>query len=178
MPLFSSGTTLNGNLFVSTADKVVGNTTSETTGIGTGTGSVTIPANTLKVGNIVRVIGGGIYSTQTLTPGNLTIKVKLGTTVIASTTMTVLVGAVASAAFDLSSRIAVRTIGATASLAPVGGLNFATSAGARLFADLVNGGSAVSVDLTASQTVDVTFQWATGSTGNTLTVTSLQVLIS
>lgn len=164
--------------FSSTADKTVGNSTSEVSGVGTGIGTVTIPANSLVAGQTIRIVGGGIYSTQALTPGNLTVKVKAGSTVLASNVMAILAGAITTAAFDFSSRIAVRATGASGSLMPVGGLNFATSAGARLFADLVNGGTAVTVDTTASQTLDLTFQWQTANASNTLTVKSLQILIS
>ncbi len=58
------------------------NSAGEQTLVGTGVGSTTIPANYFAVGNVLHVYASGIYSTNSPTPGSITLKVKLGSTIV------------------------------------------------------------------------------------------------
>ncbi len=63
--------------FTASTNGVVSNTTAETTVIGSGTGTLLIPANYITHGKVLRVTAYGLYSTQ-LVPVGLTMRVKLG----------------------------------------------------------------------------------------------------
>lgn len=174
---------LNRLVYMATASKTVGNTSAETTGLGTGTGlyasgaTVTIPANVLKAGMNVVGTGGGVYTTPAISVGNVTVRMKVGGTTVASAVISALVGGITNGAFQFDSVIAVQAAGSSGSAVAVGTVNFATAAGGRLFFDLTNGGSPVTVDTTVSNVVDVTVQWATASTDRTATVSASSIAL-
>jgi hypothetical protein len=75
-----------GIAFTQTADKVIANTTDETTMFGTGVGSLTVPANSLVVGRTYRIKMKGYVSG---TNGDTsTLKAKLGGVELATSTAT------------------------------------------------------------------------------------------
>lgn len=161
-------------LFTGTATKTIVNTGTETSSIPTGVGTLTIPANFLVAGKTLRLSGGGIFSTL-LTPGNLTIKMKLGATVIASNVVSNLLASASNNAFQFSATITCRTTGATGTILVDGNASYDTGTLSRGFAALNNTGSATSIDTTASQLIDVTLQWTTASTSNTISTTNARV---
>jgi hypothetical protein len=75
----------NGIVFSGTADKTVANTTTETSLIPTGVGSVTLPANAFSAGKILKIYLCGRYSTKGTPAGNITVILKLGSTTIVTT---------------------------------------------------------------------------------------------
>lgn len=150
-------------LFMGTADKTISNTNAETSAIPTGSGTTILPANWWTVGRMVRVRGHGVYTTPAITGGTATVKVKLGSTVIASVSTTALLVGASGAAFDLEVVITCRSVGASGSVVIGGNVNYQVGAGSRVFDNLDNGGAAVTVDTTVAQTVDVTVTWDTAS---------------
>lgn len=62
-------------LFTSTATQTVASTVTETTILGTGSGSLTIAANYLTVGKLLRLYIRGLYSTPALNIGNISVKI-------------------------------------------------------------------------------------------------------
>lgn len=172
-------TSLVQTIFTGTADAVVTNTTTETSAIGTGTGSKTILANSLFAGRTIRIEGGGVYSAAAIAPGNLTVNVKFGSTVIATVVLGSILSAASTLGFQFDCDIVCRTIGATGTLMTSGSIDYASSTlGARLFGDLNNGGVVTTVDTTVNQVLDVTVTWQTASTSNILktTYTTVEVL--
>lgn len=166
-------------IFTGTADAVVTNTTTETSAIGTGTGSKTILANSLFVGRTIRIEGGGVYSAAAIAPGNLTVKVKFGSTVIATVVLGSILSAASTLGFQFDCDIVCRTTGTTGTLMTSGSIDYASSTlGARLFGDLNNGGVVTTIDTTVDQVLDVTVTWQTASTSNILktTYTTVEVL--
>jgi len=73
---------INTVLFVQSSPQTVVNTGSETTLIGSGDNTLTIPAFFFTPGKTIRIRGWGYYSTASISQGTLTIKVKIGSTVV------------------------------------------------------------------------------------------------
>lgn len=171
MPLYGGVAAAPAPQYMALTDTVVTNTAAETSALpGTFLGSKTIPANRLSVGTTVQIAGGGIYSVPAVTPGTATVKIKLGSVVLATAVAGSLVGGVSNAAFQFDCSLICRTTGATGTVAVVGGLNFATTAGGRVFFDLLNGGANAVVDTTAPQVIDITVTWDTAVATKTITV--------
>jgi hypothetical protein len=163
----------NSTIFVATAGSAVANTTNETSLIGTGVGSKTLPASFFVAGKVIRIRGGGIYSSLGSSPGTITFKIKLGSTVIASQVLTPTVS-MASSAFQFDLRLTCRSAGGSGTIMPEGRLELATYTGAtgsgsRTKVDMNNLSAAVTVDTTISQVLDLTATWATASASNTIT---------
>jgi len=132
---------------------------------------VTIPANGLRVGDVIRVRAQGI-ATATNSTDTLTAKIKLGSNAVLST------GAVDVAnndIFYLEADIVVRTIGATGTVVAAG----AVAIGAEGTVTSKPGKLAsTTVDTTAAITLAVSGQWSTTSGSNScrLDVCDWQVL--
>jgi hypothetical protein len=169
---------LSGTIFVATASAAATNTTNETSLIGTGVGSKTLPANFLVPGKVLRVRGGGIFSSLA-TPGTLTFKFKLGSTVIAQQTITPPVsGANNSWICDL--RMICRSSGGGGTVMPEGSISLAaytgaTGTGSRTAIDMNNQSAAVTVDTTVAQTIDLTATWATANASNSITGADINI---
>ena len=160
-------------LFTASANATITNTTTETSTFGTGQGSRTFSANTFSVGTTLRIQGGGIYSAAAIAPGNLTVKIKLGSTILAQATLGSLLSGASSLGFQFEANVVCQAIGASGSFVTTGSLDYATtSTGTRQFGDLNNAGTAVTVDTTSSQLLDVTLTWQTASASNVVTVLS------
>lgn len=144
-------------LWVSTADVTVANTTTETTMLGAGAGTLTIPANALNVaGNVLSVKISGNYG-RTGTP-TLRLRVKLGGTAISDLTLTVALSGMWFSYLECATRVT----GASGSITC-----------SNVFNTPGNGPgpstATTAIDLTASQAVDITLQWGTASASNTVT---------
>ena len=155
-------------IFTGSAAKTVANSSAETSAIPTGVGSLTLPANFWMVGRTIRLTGGGVYSSL-LTPGNLTCRIKLGSTTVASVTVTALLGAASNSGFDFEATICCRSTGASGTVVSTGQISYGLSATTRGISDINTGTSTVTIDTTASMLLDVTVQWATASASNTMT---------
>lgn len=156
----------SGTLFAATTDKTVTNTSSETSIIGTGVGTATLPTNFFVAGKTVRIIGGGAYSTA-LTPGNLTIKIKYGSIIVASVVITNLLTSASSVPFLFEAYMTCRTTGSSGTIQPNGSFDYTlTTAGAWDFGSLNNGATTATINTTTSNLLDITATWATPSTSN------------
>lgn len=172
MSHFPATSALARPLFNVTGSTTVTNTVTETTIIGAGNGSLTLPANFLTAGKMLRVMAGGIYSTPAITAGSVTIKIKLGSTVIASGTASGLLISASSAAFSASSILSCRTVGASGTVMIDGHVDYSVGNNlARFYLDLNNGGATTTIDTTTSQALDVTANWDTASASKILTTT-------
>lgn len=134
----------------------IGNVTADTSIIPSSiVGTKTLPANFLVPGKNIRIKIKGVY-TSTLTTSGATIKIKLGSTVVASATVTALGNSVTNGAFIGEVDITCYTNGATGTVVCAGGLQFTNGMTGQVFADLANAGATTTIDTTASQTIDVT----------------------
>lgn len=169
---------LSSCIFTQTADATVTNTVTETSILGTGVGTKTLPANFLVAGKSVRIRVGGVYSTPIGTP-SIVIKVKLGTTVIATVTTTSLLASASSLEFDGEVFITCRTTGASGTVMTHGDIEYATGITGTIAVDsLNNGGATTTVDTTASKAIDVTVTWDSATSTRIVksTVCEIEVL--
>lgn len=164
----------NGTIFAMTVSSSVSNSTSETNIVGVGSGTVTLPANYLQVGKSVRIMARGVYTTTT-TAGNLTVKLKFGSTVIVSTANLVLVSSQTTPQFwGFSITLTVRSSGASGTL--MGNT-------ALVMYDTVNGGRLfpmtmlmpVSVDMTTTQDISLTSQFSLANSSISMTASNFVV---
>ncbi len=160
--LFYSNTTVPGG-------NTVANTASETAF----TSSYTIPANSLKAGDVIRVKLWGVYSTAALAP-TLTGKIKFGSTVMLNTGALTSVALVSNGGFLVDASFVVQAIGGSGSIDAQGFAEFATAATTGLSVNVANT-SAITVDTTTTQAVTATVTWGTASASNTITLRQMIV---
>lgn len=157
-------------MFTATADGAVSNTTAETTILGTGVGTKTAEAGLWRAGRTFRIQVNG-FITNTATP-TLNIKVKAGSTILASTgvqTMTTITG---TRAFVAEAVITCRTTGASGTAYTQGDFYYDTNVTGFAMEDMVSNAT-VTVDTTAAQALDVTATWGTASASNAITGTNV-----
>lgn len=163
-------------LFTATADATVGNTTTETTLFGSGSGSLTLSANYLTTGKTVAVRMWG-YITTNVTP-TFRLRLKLGSTVIADSVAvaTPNIGATARP-FIVDAIITCRTTGATGTvMAQVEYLIGGTASSLTVATEGSETNAAVTIDTTATQAVDLMATWGAANAQNTVTVTNACLL--
>ena len=161
-----------GSVFVQTASATVASSTTETTIIGTGTGSLTLPANYFTAG---KTITFQMYGTigSILTP-TLRIKAKLGTVTLIDTTAATLTTITGTNLFSTEGMITCRSTGATGAFIGQGLALYYT--GVSGLAGIASPSTATSaVDTTVAQTFDITVTWGTSSASNTITSTNFVV---
>lgn len=152
-------------LYVNTADSAaLTNTVTETAF----DKSYTIPANMLKVGDVIR-ISAQVLATATNSTDTLTVRLKIGSTTIIST------GAVDVANNDIATitcELVVRTIGASGTFVGTGeqSLGVPGTVTSKPF-NLVS----TTIDTTATQAITVTGQWSVASASNSCKLTLLDV---
>lgn len=157
-------------LFTSTATQTVAATVAETTILGSGTGSLTLPASYLTVGKMLRLSIRGLYSTPALNIGNISIKIKFGSTVLNTTsTASALAISVTNGGFEGIAFITCRTTGASGTVILMGGIEYGVGNNlAPLVVAINNGTSTTTIDTTASQTLDCTVTWSNNTAGNSV----------
>lgn len=163
--LLVSATGMAGIFGTSTEASIIGTP-------GTIYGTNTIAANYLTSKKTLRYRISGTYYTKAVTPGNLTIRIKIGGATIATAVVTNLVGGVNAASFTASGIIMVGTVSSgSASCWTDGILSYSTGTplSAMDDADLNNATSPTTITTNASNPFDVTAQWATADSGNIIT---------
>jgi len=150
-------------LFKQTENKIINNTVTETSVFATGSGSRTIPANSLAGGDTFRIRLQGIISTASGTE-SVTIKVKYGSTVLLTRTGTIY-EPLSNTMLQIDMYVTTRSIGATGAMLPAGSGYFGTSTILALAAT-----SDIPVDTTSSNVVEVTATWGSAKIANTLTI--------
>lgn len=154
---------LVGTLFTQTADATVASTTTATSIIGTGIGTLNLPANFEVSGKTVEWKIGGKKS-ATVTPVNITIEVLLGTTVI-GTTAAVVSAAGTNYGWEASGLITCRTTGGSGVIKCSGRYTELIATGANV--GIID--SAATINTAASQVLSVKVTWSTSSATNTIT---------
>lgn len=156
-----------GVVFTSTATATVANSVAETSIIGTGVGTKTLPANFFVAGKTVRLHLRGVVS-ETGTP-TLQIKVKYGATVLLdSTALALVAGIPANANWECVADITCRTTGATGTVQCSGNFNYQTASISSAADHHWLPANLATIDTTASSALDVTATWGTASASNTI----------
>lgn len=136
----------------------VTNTTTETDILGAGVGSLTVPANTFKIGDCFHAKTGGIVSAQN--GDGLIIRIKNGVNVLASTGV-INLQAVASLPFEIEIDFTLRSIGATGQIFTNGNFAYNRNVGSLegfVFSDLQT------IDTTLISTLMITAEWQQAKT--------------
>lgn len=162
-------------IFTQLKDKTIGNTDIETPLINTlgSKGSLLLPANILQVGSMLKFKMDGIYN-DTSTP-TATVRIKIGAVTIMTSALTVPAN-LTNAFFNAEFLITVRTIGVSGSICGEGITFIKDSAtvGApsmRVLQMLAD----VNINTTVDNLFDLTYQWGTASSSNSLTSRNLVV---
>lgn len=165
----------HGGLFTQTADgTTVTATVTETSVLGTGVGSLSVPANGFSVGDSFV-----LHLTGTLSAANnqtLTIKLKSGSTILASSGAITL-PTITSKKWSLDAHFVVRAIGAAgvAQLLTSGSFTYNQNSGNSLEGSDFESLNASTFDTTGSNTLSVTVQWGSTNATNSI-VASLGIL--
>ena len=132
-----------------------------------------IPANDCQPGRVYRITAQGVYGTQS-TPGNLTLRVKLGSTTIGATPTAAPTGSLTNQGWRVELQFTCVTAGASGTIESQGNAMLysnTTTAQTRMISNT----STVTVDTTTAQTLQLSAQWATSSATNTITMRQLVV---
>ena len=164
-----------GAIFSATASVTVANTVTETSIVGTGVGSVTLPANFLAAGKTLRFKMFGTIG-SVLTP-TARIKIKIGSVVVIDTTALALLVITGTNIFETEAMITCRTAGASGTVFGQGLVFYYTSS-TGLSGIATPNTTTSTIDTTASQTLDVTFTWGTASASNTITCTNTLIKVT
>lgn len=176
-----SGGAGGGNIsqvFIQTADKTVDNTGTETTLIGTGTGSVTLATGDINTAaKSVWFRMEGIFST-TASGDDVVFRVKYGTTTLGSVTVTGtnLGTSQTDLGWSIEGVITTRTTGATGTVMCTAKVTWdatkaVTGSGSNFIfgTATLGGGTATTVDLTSSKAFDITCDWTNAASGRKFT---------
>lgn len=155
-------------LFCQTADVTVADTVTETTLIGAGTGSVTIPANKLEQGDTLRIIASG-YLSDTGNP-TMDIKVSIGGSEICSTGANNLNSNSTDADWSMSVTSAVRQSGSSGLVSSSGMFQHDDGTSFGMVKKTVT-----NVDTTGTLDIDITATWGTADASNTITCQEVTV---
>ena len=134
------------------------NTTTETSIVGTGVGSLTIPANHFVVGDSYHAKIGGVISAQN--NDTITIRIKTGSTVLATTGLITL-EAVTGMGWECELDFTVAAIGATGSMCTNGNFAYNRDTGSLegfVFQDVET------FDTTIANTLEITAEWGQAKT--------------
>jgi len=141
-------------LFSQTAQGLtVTNTTTETDLLGTGVGTLIVPANAFQVGDSYHAKVGGTISAQN--GDEITIRIKDGATVLASTGL-ISLSAVTALAWEIEIDFTIRTIGAAGQIFTNGNFAYNRNTGSLegfVFSDVQT------IDTTVASTLMVTAEW-------------------
>ena len=164
----SGGLAFVYGLFAQTANSTpVTNTTTETTLIGPGVGTLSVPANGFKVGDSFRADFAGILSS--LNNAQLTIRVKTGSISLSSSGVQTLPSA-AGNVWMLSLNFTVRAIGGpgVASIVTLGTFYDIKQSNSQQQGFSFNTINSTTFDTTIASNLDVTAQWGEASASNSL----------
>lgn len=153
-------------LFTQTADSVpVKATIVETTIIGTGVGTLSVPANQFKVGDSFLVVCTGVLSA--VNSNTLTVRIKTGSLVL-STSGAISMSSATNRNFELKVYFTVRTIGASgvASIASGGTFFYTRNASTNMEGSNYSQETTTGFDTTIANTLNITAQWSTNNAGN------------
>lgn len=134
------------------------NSTTETSVVGTGVGSLSVPADAFVVGDSYHAKIGGVISAQN--NDTITIRIKTGSTVLA-TTGVISLEAVTGMGWECELDFTVAAIGATGSMCTNGNFAYNRDTGSLegfVFQDVET------FDSTVSNTLDITAEWGQAKT--------------
>lgn len=156
-------------LFAQTANSTpVTGTVTESTLIGTGVGSLSVPANGFQVGDSFRAVFGGVINAR----NNQTIRIKLktGSVILLDSDIQNLGSAVTDDVWSLNVDFTIRQIGTAgvASIVSLGSFHYTKTNNASVQGFSFNVLNNTTFNTTISNTLDVTVQWGSASGTNSI----------
>lgn len=156
-------------LYSQTANStIVTNTTAETTIIGSGVGTLSVPANGFSVGDSFRAILGGVINAT----NNQTIRIRMrtGAVLLLDSGLQNLGSAVTDDVWSLNVDFTIRQIGGAgvASIVSLGSFHYTKTNNASVQGFGFNVVNNTTFDTTVSNTLDITVEWGSASTGNNI----------
>jgi hypothetical protein len=148
--------------FAQTATTTIAGTDDETTLVSSGAGSLTIPASAWFAGKSFRITIRGVYSTSVEDPAGITIKIKLGSTVIAQSASMLLGSGRNNLSYEIRADLTCRATGASGSLFTMGMFYNDDD----MHSKIEN--IATTINLSGSQTLDITAKLSDESAGNAI----------
>ena len=161
-PQFNNGTSWRGfgdlfGLYAQTVQSATITGTTETSVIGTGVGSLIIPANAFKVGDSFHGKIGGIIS-DTANTDDITIRIKAGATVLATTGAFALdTTAATGEGWEMELDFTIATLGATGSICTNGNFAYTKTNDKKVSGYVFQ--DVQPIDTTVSNTLDITVEW-------------------
>lgn len=153
----SSWTPISIGNYAQTANSSTINTTGEQSIIGTGVGSLSIPANIFAVGDSFHgKMGGLINATGGGGRSEITIKVKTGTTILASTGVFDL-DTSTNQGWEIELDFTIAAIGATGTICTNGNFAYTKDGSRQVFGYIFQ--DVQVIDTTVSNTLDITVEW-------------------
>ena len=160
--------TITGGLYAQIEDSTpITNTTVETSLIGNGEGSLTVPANFFKVGDsFMGSMAGHIDSINNI---YLRIKVKTGSVILGDTGL-IKLGQCTNQHWDLQLRFTIRKLGTagTASISSFGQFTYSKDASDTFEGTDFSTINDTTFDTTINNTLDVTAQWSSAMDDDTI----------
>jgi len=151
-----------------TNSTIVTNTTAETTIIGSGVGTLSVPANGFAVGDSFRAVFGGVMNAN----NNQTIRIRMrtGSVLLLDSGIQDLGSAVIDDVWSLNVDFTIRQIGTAgvASVVSLGSFHYTKTNNASVQGFGFNVINNTTFNTTISNTLDVTVQWGSASTGNNI----------
>lgn len=166
---------LDGTIFTQTANKTVANTVTETSLIGVGVGTVTLPADFFTVGKTVRFYTKG-HMMETEAAPTLNIKAKLGSSSLVSTGVVTLVAGVSNSCWESYVEFTCRTAGTSGTVQAQGRFDYTNTANLTTRLGMVSR-AAMTIDTTTAQVLDLTATWGAANTSNTISATNAEALV-
>jgi hypothetical protein len=168
-PYYSNPSGYLRGLFAQTANStIITNTSAELSLINGGVGSLTVPANGFKVGDSFRAVFGGVMNANN--NQNITIRVKAGSVVLLNSNLQNLGSSVINDVWSLNIDFTIRQIGiaGVASIVSLGTFHYTKTNNASVQGFGFNTVNSTTFNTTIPNTLDVTAQWQTASTGNNI----------
>jgi hypothetical protein len=170
----SSGTspTLPGSanygLFAQTANStIITNTTTESSLINGGVGTLTVPANGFSVGDSFRAVFGGLVTATN--NQTIRVRVKSGSVIFLDSGAQPITN-ITNNVFTFNVDFTIRQLGAAgvASIVTLGGFHYTKTVNGVVEGFAFNTVNSTTFNTTISNTLDVTLQWGAASTGNSI----------
>lgn len=159
----------DGGLYAQTANSTsVTGTITESTLIGTGVGSLSIPANVFQIGDSFRAVFGGVMNA--VNNQTIRIRVKAGAIILLDSGVQSLTNSIINDIFSLNIDFTIRQTGGAgvASIASLGAFHYikTSNASPQGFAfSIVNN---TTFNTTISNTLNVTVEWGSANAGNSI----------
>ena len=159
---------LNYGLFAQTANStIITNTTTETSLINGGVGTLSVPANGFSVGDSFRAVFGGLLTATN--NQTIRVRVKAGSIILLDSGAQNITN-ITNNVFNLNLDFTIRQLGAAgvASIVTLGGFHYTKTVNGVVEGFAFNTINSTTFDTTISNTLDVTIQWGAASTGNSI----------